>query len=56
LDLYLNGIGAEGAAHLAECLRVNAMLKSLNLHTNRIDEAGKAQLRASARERVSLSV
>ena len=45
-SLYLrsNGIGAEGATRLAECLQVNTALTSLDLYRNGIGVEGATQL------------
>jgi hypothetical protein len=49
LDLYLNLIGDEGAAALADALKLNKGLRMLHLDTNRIEEAGGLALAEAVR-------
>ena len=48
LDLSRNGLGSEGAKSLAEALKVNASLTSINLKQNKLGDEGWGVILAGA--------
>ena len=50
-----NGIGEAGATQLAECLRVNATLMSLDLSDNGVENAVATRLKKFLRANVTLA-
>ena len=54
LDLYANNIRVEGAAAIAQALRGNGVLKSIDLSWNNLGDQGKNAIQDAARERVAV--
>ena len=54
--LTKNNIGDEGAAALASALRVNAVLKSIDLRFNRLGDEGKGAIRDAVSGRVGFEL
>jgi hypothetical protein len=55
IDLHLNDIGDEGASALADALKVNTSVKTINLGCNRIGNEGAAALADALKENMSLT-
>ena len=54
LDLSFNSIGEQGAAAIAEALKVNSSLTQLGLEQNNIGQDAKKALREAARPGLQL--
>ena len=56
LWLYENDIGDEGAMALASALRVNGVLKSINLEYNNLGDEGEKAIRDAVSGRVGFEL
>ena len=55
-SLGSNGLGAAGATAIAEALKVNRVLKSLNLTGSYLEDAGRTAIRDAVNGRVDFNL